>query len=109
MERKYIYEVLVSRVIDGDTFASKEIDLGMGVTLKGDIRFRLLGVDTPERREEGYNEATEFTSDKIEGKKVLVETVEKDNFGRWLCIVHLEDNTLNNQLLENKLAVIYKK
>jgi micrococcal nuclease len=110
MKRVYQYEVEVSRVIDGDTFASKEIDLGMGVSLKGDLRFRLLGVNTPERNRKGYWEATEFTADKIEGRKVLVETVDKDVFGRWLCTVHLEgEDTLNKQLLDKELAVVYKK
>lgn len=110
MKRSYQYEVEVERVIDGDTFASKSIDLGMGVALTGDIRFRLLGVNTPERKMEGYQEATDFTKEKLEGKTVLVETVAKDVFGRWLCTVYLDnEDTLNKQLLDTKLAVVYKR
>lgn len=111
MERRYIYEVEVSRVIDGDTFASKSIDLGMGVALTGDIRFRLLGVDTPEHGKHGFDEATSFTKMKIEGKQVLVETIAKDAFGRWLCKVYLpeEDKSINTQLLEQRLAEVYTR
>jgi endonuclease YncB( thermonuclease family) len=110
MERKYIYEVEVERVIDGDTFASKSVDLGMGVALTGSIHFRLLGVNTPERKMPGYIEATAFTKTMIEGKKILVETHAHDAFGRWLCTIYLpeEEKSINQQLLEKRLAVIFK-
>src|SRR6056300_974245 len=48
------YDVVVLKVVDGDT-VDVDIDLGFGVTLK-DERVRIMGIDTPESR----------TSDKVE-------------------------------------------
>lgn len=66
------YDVVVIKVVDGDT-VDVDIDLGFGVCLK-DERVRIMGIDTPESR----------TSDKVEklfGKaasKRLGELLEKD-------------------------------
>jgi micrococcal nuclease len=109
MERSYQYHATVTGVIDGDTFEAN-VDLGMNVNMAGQ-RFRLIGVDTPERHEEGYNEATAFTKEAIEGKTVLIVSHGKDVFGRWLVDVFYDnqDKTLNETLLEKGLAVAYKK
>lgn len=104
--------VKVDRVIDGDTFHSNEVEVAIfDVTVKiPDLRFRLLGVDTPERNEQGYKEATAFTKNLIQGKEVIVQPTGKDVFGRWLCVVYLEDEkTLNDLLLESKNAVVYER
>ena len=50
----YTYDVIVRKVVDGDT-ADVDIDLGFDVWLK-DQRVRFMGIDTPESR----------TSDKVE-------------------------------------------
>lgn len=49
----------VSEVIDGDT-----------IELEGVGRVRLIGVDTPERGEECYEEATDFLRRRVGGKTV---------------------------------------
>jgi len=55
----------VSRVIDGDTFQlSRPL-----------IKIRLCGVDTPERGQPGYREATQFTKRLVAGKAVQCRTV----------------------------------
>ena len=43
--------VVVDRIIDGDTFESLD-----------NIVYRLIGINTPERGEYGYEEATKFLS-----------------------------------------------
>jgi|TARA_B110000503_G_scaffold82568_1_gene125966 micrococcal nuclease len=50
----YTYDVIVKKVVDGDT-ADVDIDLGFDVWLK-DQRVRFMGIDTPESR----------TTDKVE-------------------------------------------
>jgi micrococcal nuclease len=109
MKRIYQYHVQVERVIDGDTFVGT-VDMGMD-TYKKKVRFRLLGVDTPERGDEGYSEATDFTASLIDGKEILVQTYDKDSFGRYLADVFLEDHsgTLNDLLLEGGFAKIYER
>lgn len=55
----------VSRVIDGDTFQlSRPL-----------IKIRLCGVDTPERGQSGYREATQFTKRLVAGNAVQCRTV----------------------------------
>lgn len=98
------FNVEILRVIDGDTIEAN-IDLGYHVTFK--TRFRLLGVNTPERRKATmleFNAASEFTQkwcDEHAGK-IEIETMEKDSFGRWLalfrCQVH--GDYLNQQLID---------
>ncbi|MHC5291118.1 thermonuclease family protein [Bacillus licheniformis] len=104
------YRVKCTRVKDGDTFVG---DLSFGVvnlTLHDQV-FRLAGIDTPERNEGLYFEATEYTAQHLEGKSVIVFLHGKDSFGRWLCDVYIDGihQTLNDLLLNEGLAKTYKK
>jgi endonuclease YncB( thermonuclease family) len=109
------HKVLVTRVVDGDTFHGNLIipvpTLQMDMNLKDQV-FRLTVVDTPERGEENYFEATEFTAQHIEEKEVTVVLHGKDNWSRWLVDVYIDgdlNNTLNDSLLKEGLAKKYKK
>lgn len=81
------------RVIDGDT-----------IVLDGNETLRLIGVDTPEtkdaRKPVQYfgQEASEFTRNLVEGKRVRLEFDQDrvDKYGRTLAYVYLEDGTLLN-------------
>ena len=53
LEKRKIWGGYVKNVVDGDT-----VDVSFGIY--GIQRIRLVGVDTPERYEEGYEEAKEF-------------------------------------------------
>jgi len=89
-------QIQVQRVIDGDT-----------IMVEGDIRVRLIGVDTPETVKadqvvEPYGkEASEYTKDVLEGTVVYLErdVSDVDQYGRALRYVFLEDGTLFNELL----------
>ncbi|WP_226672074.1 thermonuclease family protein [Rossellomorea aquimaris] len=77
-------EVLVSRVVDGDT-----------VELKDGRKVRLIGVNTPEsttRTEEYGKEASNYTTEKLEGKTVWLQkdVSETDRYNRSLRLVWLE-------------------
>ncbi|HEC87933.1 MAG TPA: nuclease [Thermoplasmata archaeon] len=88
--------VVVSRVIDGDTFETSS-----GETV------RLIGVDAPETKHptktvEYYGkEASEFTKKYLQGKTVQLkyDWQERDKYGRLLAYVFLEDGTFFNALL----------
>jgi endonuclease YncB( thermonuclease family) len=87
---KVIYEVKeanVIRVIDGDTL---EIDTG---------KVRLLGINTPEKRQYYHDEAKNFLKG-LEGKEVKLEIREKDIFGRLLAYVFYQDRFINHEILE---------
>jgi micrococcal nuclease len=77
-------EVLVSRVVDGDT-----------VELKDGRKVRFIGVNTPEsttRTEEYGKEASNYTTEKLEGKTVWLQkdVSETDRYNRSLRLVWLE-------------------
>ena len=107
----YHYKVLVTRVIDGDTFCG-EIDLGFNIKLTE--TFRLAGIDTPEtwrprteaERAHGL-EATKFVRDLIEGQIVICKSVADGKYGR--CIVKVfvteadfaDDESLSDILIEH--------
>ncbi|NQT80165.1 MAG: thermonuclease family protein [Candidatus Aminicenantes bacterium] len=93
-------------VIDGDT-----------ILLAGNEKVRLIGVDTPETRDENRpvqyfgKEAYEFTKSLVEGKKVRLEygTNRKDKYGRTLAYVYLEDGTfLNAEIIRQGYGYLYK-
>jgi endonuclease YncB( thermonuclease family) len=80
----------VLRVVDGDT---------IHVMLDGNEEtIRYVGIDTPERRQPGYRAATAANRSYVEGQRVLLEqdVTHRDNFGRLLRYVYLEDGTFVN-------------
>ncbi len=88
--------VLVTKVIDGDTF---EIEDGRKV--------RMIGIDTPEtvdpRRVDGCfgKEASSHTKELLEGKqvKLLRDVSNTDHFGRLLRYVFVNDQFINKLLV----------
>lgn len=60
-----MFNAHVDRVIDSDTVVVT-IDLGFDVFAKRKVR--LLNVDTPERGQKNYQEATDFTKSKTYNK-----------------------------------------
>ncbi|MFH1663598.1 MAG: thermonuclease family protein [archaeon] len=88
--------VLVSRIIDGDTIET---------SLKEKIR--LIGINTPEKKEACFEEAKEFLETNLLGKTVLVQGNQKDQYGRTLSNICLEGKSVNKELVENGLAHYY--
>lgn len=97
----------VIRVLDGDT-----------IVLNNDERVRLIGVNTNEKYhplkpvEYFAKEATEFTEELMEGKKVNLEyDIEKrGKYGRILAYVYLIDGTfVNEEIIRNGFGFAYTK
>lgn len=90
-------ELRIYQVVDGDTFI---ISSGEYV--------RLIGVDAPEKGQEGYHEATDFLR-QFEGKAVMLEGegADRDSYGRLLRHAYVDNKSLALGLLESKNAVIY--
>jgi micrococcal nuclease len=102
----YIRKALVTHIVDGDTFDAI-VDLGYGSSVE--IRFRLLGVDTPERGQEGYQEAKDYLEQEIGNREVYIASrkFQKGGFGRYLGVVYYANGNLNENLLELNLATPY--
>lgn len=100
----YTFKAICTNVVDGDTV---DILLDFGFKIIGERRVRLLGVDTPERGQENFTEATEFTKSRVLDKEIYVQTYKDDAFGRYLATIFYEENEvmycLNDELKNSSL------
>jgi micrococcal nuclease len=97
------YRATLERIIDGDTI-DVMLDLGFKVfTLQ---RLRLLAIDAPERGQPGHLEATHELAELLNptGRQqpLILHTIKRDGFGRWLATVWVEgsDTSINDQMIE---------
>lgn len=96
------------RVIDGDTVVM-EVDVGF--RLKATQRIRLANIDTPERTEPGWREATLGTITWFaEHRALRVTTYVEDTFGRWVADVYdpSTGDSLSEVLLRLNLATVWR-
>ena len=86
----------VINVIDGDTFQINS----------GEI-IRLLCVDTPEKSQEGHQEAKEFLEFLILNKEAILEhsITDKDNYSRLLRYVYVNDSYSSELLFVNRMIL----
>ena len=87
----------VNHVVDGDT-----LDIN-------DIRIRLSLVDTPERGDPGFKEATQFVVKLCLGENAEVDMDDgqrRGSFGREIGVVYCDGKNLNEQLMDNNLGII---
>ena len=89
---------IVSEVIDGDT-----------VKLQNGETVRLLGINAPEKGQPYYEESTNRLKQLIEGKEVILEkdVNDKDQYGRLLRYIFLNDENINVKLVREGLATAY--
>ena len=89
---------LVENVVDGDTLDVHE-------------RVRLSGINTPERGECYYKEATERLEELVLGKEVFLERdrSNRGNYGRLLRYIYVDDILVNKVLVEEGYAKVYDK
>lgn len=72
-------------------------------------KVRLYGIDTPERHQDFGTRAKQFTSDKVFGKVVRVETIDHDRYGRTVGVVYVGRTCLNEELVKAGLAWFYSR
>ena len=110
----YSYRVKsIKKIIDGDTFDCI-MDLGFDVLLEA--RVRMMGIDTPESRTRDLEEkkfgllAKEYLTMKLEAEDIIVRTEvdnEKGKFGRILGWVWADGVNVNQQMIDENIAVAY--
>lgn len=90
--------LVVSRVVDGDT-----VEMSDGTTV------RLIGIDTPERGECGYQEASEMLTVVLDGQSVTLTPGARDDvdrYGRLLRYLDLESGVdANLAMIESGQAI----
>ncbi len=90
--------VRVSRVVDGDT-----------IELEDGRKVRYIGVNTPERGQPFYEEATDFNRQLVEGRRVRLEfdLDTMDQYGRLLAYVWVDDTMVNLEMVRQGYANVY--
>lgn len=94
----------VIRIIDGDTFTIRYDGEQTSV--------RIHGIDAPELRASGGDEARAALAALVEGRAVVLtfpEARKRDNFGRLLAVVHVDGVDVGAELLRQGHAVLYRR
>jgi micrococcal nuclease len=92
-------EYEVEQIIDGDT-----------IRLESGDKVRLIGINTPESGHPYYDEATEKLKDLIGDSKVTLkkDKEDKDQYGRLLRYVYVDDVFVNLEMVRLGLATSYE-
>ncbi|WP_310598964.1 thermonuclease family protein [Desulfobulbus sp.] len=98
--RAEVWEGVVTRVLDGDSFRIKrENQL---------VTIRLYGIDSPEYGQACWREAKEGATTLLLGKKVRVESMATDRYGRTVALVDFRGQLVNAELVGRGLAWVYR-
>lgn len=92
----------VVQVMDGDTV--------MVLASSGKLeKVRLYGVDCPESRQRGGNDATDFARSLMLFESVSLSTVTTDQYGRSVAVIRLKDGRLaNEEMVKAGHAWVYR-
>jgi micrococcal nuclease len=89
----------VSDIIDGDT-----------IKLTNGERVRLIGINTPEKGQPYFQQATDRLEELIGSNPVKLEKDEedKDQYGRWLRYIYINDTFVNLEMVKSGFAIAYE-
>lgn len=120
VETAYDYRATIIRWVDGDTvwltaWREEEFDFGFRARLKfrfeHDLECRLYGIDTPERGQPRYKEASAAAREAAPiGTSVDLSTYkDPEKYGRWLATVRVpgHEQSINVELVSAGLAKAY--
>jgi len=91
----------VVSVSDGDTITVLQDS--------GQHKIRLYGIDSPEKKQDFGQKAKQFTSRMVFKQEVRVVAYDTDRYGRTVGVVYIGEKCLNEELVKNGLAWVYKK
>lgn len=103
----YEYTAIVEKIVDGDTL---DLSVNLGFRIYNRDRFRLLGIDTPERGQAGWAKATAALKNLIPvGAEVIINTAKpyRDKYGRWLATIYLDGQDINAKMIADGFAKEY--
>jgi micrococcal nuclease len=94
LEKGELWGGYVKNVVDGDT-----VDVCFNIY--GVQRVRLVGINTPEIGEDGYEEAKEFLNETCMWEEVKLDVDDEkqyDSYYRLLAVVYVNDTNLNERV-----------
>lgn len=108
----HTHQVLVTRVIDGDTIIGtlQTHLLDIQLDLK-EIHFRLLNINAPEIKgatKEAGEKSRDYLKSIIEWQMISVSCEKKDKYGRQLATVYYNGVNMNQHMIDQGLAVPYE-
>ena len=89
-------------VMDGDTAKIVRADTGE------QVKVRFAGVDSPEKKQDYGQAAKRYVNDLIIGKKVRVEAVTTDRYGRTVGYIWLNGKEINLKIVIAGYAWVYR-
>ena len=92
-------ENIVKNIPDGDTINIERDGLK--------VKVRLAEVDCPEKDQPYGKEAREFVKKFLEGKKIYINAIEQDRYGRTIARIRANNDDLGETLIENGYAWVY--
>ena len=107
----YTYKARCTSVYDGDS-VTLDIDLGFNIVMHNQ-KIRLLGINTPEVRGSDRLDgliARDRLRELIEGKDIIMVSHrdKSGKYGRWLATIYANETNVNQLLIDEGLAEIYK-
>lgn len=101
----YEYNGTITNVVDGDTL---DILVDLGLRIQTLQRVRLYGINTPERGQPGYNEATVRLVALVLNKAAIAHTIKpSDKYGRWLASLIVDGSDPVATMITEGLGVPY--
>lgn len=94
--------VELSRIIDGDTIEA---------LVDGEVEsIRLIGIDTPERGDDGFQEAADALTELLSDGEIRLErdVTDRDRYGRLLAYVFVGDFFVNEIMVREGWAVAHR-
>ena len=96
-----IYEGKVVKVLDGDSL----IILQQGQ----EVHIRLAEIDAPEHGQAMWKKSKQALKNYTAGKNIIVEEFDKDQYGRIVGHVYIDDDWINGKLVQQGYAYVYTR
>ena len=88
----------VVRVLDGDRIVVLN-------NKKQQVKIRLYGIDTPEKRQAFGKAAKMFTASLVGNKELEVKSITQDRYNRTVAILYFGNKCLNHELVSKQLRL----
>jgi len=73
------------------------------------VKVRLYGIDTPEKKQDFGTKAKWFLSGLVFKKTVEIESIDTDRYGRTVGIVYLGGKNINEEIVRSGFAWVYQR
>jgi len=95
------YEGKVIKVLDGDS---------INIIHQGkETRIRLAEIDAPEHGQAFWKKSKQALEKRVAGKQVSVEEFDRDQYGRVVGHVYVNDTWINGELVKEGYAYVYTR